>query len=138
MIHITDTTVFDDKELAERFVRSTGARGQNVRKHATAVELRLDLKKSSLPTDVKRRVIGLAGRHVTTDRVLVIVSRADRSQQKNRESARARLLLLLKRASMTPAPRVPTRISRAVLKHRAILKHHHSAIKRARRVRDVD
>jgi hypothetical protein len=54
MIHITDTTALDDRELVERFVRATGARGQNARKEATAVELRFDIRQSSLPPDVKK------------------------------------------------------------------------------------
>jgi ribosome-associated protein len=132
MIHITDTTVLDDSEIVERFVRATGARGQNARKEATAVELRFDIAKSSLPPDVQKRLIGLAGRAVDRDRVLVLVSRADRSQMKNRESARARLLALLRRASTPPEPRTPTRISPAVRQSRLTLKHRHSVLKRAR------
>jgi len=138
MIHITDTTGLDDNEIVERFVRATGARGQNVRKEATAVELRFDIARSSLPPDVQTRLIGLAGRAVNRDRVLVLVSRADRSQMKNRESARARLLALLRRASTPPEPRTPTRISRAVRQSRLTLKHRHSAVKRARSGKNAD
>jgi hypothetical protein len=82
MIHVTDSVVFDDHEIVERFVRAMGSRCQNPRRQATAVELRLDLNTSSLPSDVKRPLMTLAGRHVTTDHVLVLVSRADRSQAK--------------------------------------------------------
>jgi ribosome-associated protein len=136
MIHITDTTVLDDSEIVERFVRSTGSGDQNVRKEATAVELRFDIPRSSLPPDVQKRLIGLAGRAVTKDRVLVLVSRADRSQAKNRETARARLLALLRRASTPPTPRTPTGISPAVRQSRLTLKHRHSALKHARSGRD--
>ena len=138
MIHITDTTVLDDSEIVERFVRSTGARGQNARKEATAVELRFDIGRSSLPPDVKRRLIGLAGRAVTRDRVLTVVSRADRSQAKNRDSARARLLTLLRRASTPPTPRTPTTLSSAERQTRLTMKHRHSALKRARSGKRAD
>jgi ribosome-associated protein len=138
MIHITDTTVLDDSEIVERFVRSTGARGQNARTEATAVELRFDIRKSSLPPDVKKRLIDLAGRAVTRDRVLTLVSRADRSQAKNRDSAHARLLALLRRASTPPTPRTPTRISPAVRQSRLTLKHRHSALKRVRSGKSAD
>ena len=138
MIHITDTTVLNDSEIVERFVRATGARGQNARKEATAVELRFDIRKSSLPPDVKKRLIDLAGRAVTKDRVLTLVSRADRSQAKNRDSARARLLALLRRASTPPTPRTPTRISPAVRQSRLTLKHRHSALKRVRSGKSAD
>jgi ribosome-associated protein len=137
-IHITDTTMLNDSEIVERFVRATGARGQNARKEATAVELRFDIRKSSLPPDVKRRLIGLAGRAVTGDRVLTVVSRADRSQAKNRDSARARLLALLRRASTPPTPRTPAKISPADRQTRLTLKHRHSALKRARSGKTAD
>lgn len=110
MIHITDTIALDDGEVEERFIRATGDRGQNIRKQA--VELRFDVEHSSLPADVKRRLIDFAGRHVTTDHVLVVVSRADRSQIKNRETARARLLTLVERASTPHAARRPMAMSR--------------------------
>jgi ribosome-associated protein len=138
MIHITDTTVLDDRELVERFVRSTGARSQNARKEATAVELRFDIGKSSLPPDVKERLIRLAGRAVTRDRVLTVVSRADRSQAKNRDSARARLLTLLRRASTPPTPRTPTAVSPAERQSRLTVKHRQSALKRARSSKRAD
>jgi len=134
----TDEIALDDGDVKERFVRATGARGQNVRKEATAVELRFDVWGSSLAPDVKRRLIEIGGRRVTTDGVLVIVSRADRSQMKNRETARARLLALVRRASVPPAHRTSTTISRAERQRRAALKQRHSALKRARQRRDRD
>jgi ribosome-associated protein len=138
MIHVTETTVLDDSEIVERFVRATGARGQNARKEATAVELRLDIRKSSLPPDVKERLIGLAGRAVTRDGVLTLVSRADRSQAKNRDSARKRLLALVRRASTPPTPRTPTTISPAERQTRLTMKHRQSVLKRARSGKSAD
>src|SRR5690349_7891313 len=136
VIHINDLTVFDEEEIAERFVRSAGPGHKNIDRDATAVELRLDIPRSSLPQDVKERLITLAGRHVTADGILVVVSRADASQARNRETARARLLTLLKRASIAPRPRKPTRIGAAIRQERAVAKQRHSALKRARRRRD--
>ena len=75
MIHITDTVVLNEREIRERFVRATGPGGQNIDKDVTAVELRVDIGKSSLPSDLKERLIAMAGRHVTTDGVLMVVSR---------------------------------------------------------------
>ena len=136
VIHITDTSVFDEGEIAERFVRSAGSGHKNIDRDATAVELRLDIPRSSLPDDVKERLVALAGRHVTADGVLVIVSRADSSQARNRDTARARLLALLRRASVAPTPRKRTKIGRAIRQERSIAKQRHSALKRARRGRD--
>ena len=61
MIQVTDTIILNDREINERFVRARGPGSQNVNKDATAVELRIDIGKSSLPPDVKERLIALGG-----------------------------------------------------------------------------
>jgi ribosome-associated protein len=138
MIQVTDSIVLEDREVNERFVRATGARGQNINKEATAVELRVDLGRSSLPSDVKKRLMSLAGRQVTTGGVLVVVSRALRSQADNRGATRARLVALLKRAAKPPKKRKRTRPGRAVREDRLTSKHRQSALKRSRSGRDRD
>jgi len=72
MIQITDTLAIDDREVEERFVRASGPGGQNVNKVATAVQLRFDVNASSLPDEVKTRLISLSGSRMTTEGVLVI------------------------------------------------------------------
>jgi len=138
MVHITDAIVLDDREITERFVRATGPGGQNVNKDATAVELRIDIGRSSLPPDVRDRLITLAGRHITTDGVLVVVSRVHRSQAQNRNAARARLVALLKRAAKLPKRRKPTRPSPAAREKRLVSKERQSAVKRSRSGRGDD
>ena len=64
MLRVTDSITVDDHEIEERFVRAVGPGGQNMRKEATAVELRFDIGSSSLPADVKERLRALAGRAV--------------------------------------------------------------------------
>ena len=71
--------VVEDRELKERFVRAMGPDGENPRKKATAVELRFDIDASSLPPDVKARLIAIAGRWVTKTHVLVGVQPARRT-----------------------------------------------------------
>src|SRR5262249_1147880 len=105
-MRITNDLVVDDHEIEERFVRSMGADGRNQRRKATAVELRFDIDRSSLPADVQARLRVLGGRHVTGDGVLVVVSRRYRSQARNRESAREQLLQLLQKASQPITERV--------------------------------
>src|SRR5499433_1576581 len=109
MLTITPTIAIDERELDERFVRASGPGGQNVNKVATAVELRFDVGSSSLPADVKQRLVALAGSRLTGDGVLLIDSREHRTQAQNREAARARLIALLQHAARRPKPRRPTR-----------------------------
>jgi ribosome-associated protein len=83
-----------------------GADGQNPRRKATAVELRFDIDRSSLPADVQARLRVLGGRYVTGAGVLVVVSRRYRSQARNREAARKQLGQLLHQASQPITERV--------------------------------
>ncbi len=126
MIQVTNTVVLDEREVTERFVRSTGPGGQNLNRDATAVELRLDIGRSSLPRDVQARLIALAGRHVTTDGVLVVVGRVHRSQAENRDVARARLVALLKRAATPPKKRKATKPSAGERQRRLVSKERRS------------
>jgi len=109
VIRITDRLAIEDREIEERFVRASGPGGQNVNKVSSAVELRFDVHASSLPTDVKARLLALAGSRVTDAGVLVIDSREHRTQAQNREAARARLVALLQHAAKRPKRRRPTR-----------------------------
>jgi ribosome-associated protein len=135
MIRVTDTIVFADRDVTERFVRASGSGGQNVNNDATAVELRVDLVRSSL-LDVKERLIALAGRHMTAEGVLALVSRAYRSQAQNREAVRARLVALVKRAAQARRTRKRTTPGRAVREKRLVAKERHSTVKRLRAGRD--
>src|SRR4029079_17896419 len=112
-IRVTDTLSIDEADVVERFVRASGPGGQNVNKVASAVELRFDVRASSLPREVQDRLIALAGHRMTDDEVLVIDSREHRTQAQNREAARARLVALLQHAARRPKTRRPTKPQKA-------------------------
>ncbi len=132
LIRITDTIGIDERELDERFVRASGPGGQNVNKVATAVELRFDVGASSLPADMKQRLIALAGSRLSGDGVLLIDSREHRTQAQNREAARARLVALLQHAAKRPKVRRPTKPKRAAKEQRLESKRQRSEVKSMR------
>jgi ribosome-associated protein len=132
VIRVTDAILLGDHEIDERFVRGSGPGGQNVNKVSSAVELRFDVHASSLPAEVKQRLIDLAGRRVTADGVLIIDSREHRTQAQNREAARARLVALVQHAARRPKTRRPTRPRAGAREARLASKKRRSAIKESR------
>ena len=110
MLKITDTVFLADWELTESFSRSSGPGGQNVNKVETAVELRFEAERSPhLSAPVKTRLKRLAGRRWTLDGAIVIRAEETRSQIRNRELAKERLVEMIREALIAPKRRVPTR-----------------------------
>ncbi|GLS19134.1 aminoacyl-tRNA hydrolase [Labrys miyagiensis] len=134
MIEITPTLSIDEREIDEDFVRSSGPGGQNVNKLSTAVQLRFNIRTSpSLPNEVAIRAQKLAGRKLTQDGVVVIIAQRFRTQDRNREDARDRLVALLREAATPPPPpRKATRPSKAAKARRLESKSRRSSVKSMR------
>ncbi|HQX17104.1 MAG TPA: alternative ribosome rescue aminoacyl-tRNA hydrolase ArfB, partial [Anaerolineales bacterium] len=113
MIQISPSIHIRENELRFDYVRASGPGGQNVNKVATAAQLRFDVRKSSLPEEVKSRLIRLAGKRVTEEGVLLIEAKQFRAQEQNREDAIQRLIALVKKALIKPKPRKKTKPTKA-------------------------
>ncbi|MDR6871647.1 ribosome-associated protein [Bosea sp. BE125] len=133
MIQVTPSIAIDESELEESFVRASGPGGQHVNKVSSAVQLKFDIRRSpSLPNDVAVRLMKLAGSRLTQDGVIVIVAQAQRSQKRNREEARERLLELIRAAAVRPQTRRPTKPTKASKERRLVSKDKRASIKAGR------
>jgi ribosome-associated protein len=136
MIRLNRGIAIDERELEFEFIRSSGPGGQNVNKVSTAVRLRFDARSSSsLPQDVRERLIRLAGRRVGDDGFLTIHARSARTQESNRRDAIERLVELLERAVERPTPRRATRPTAGSRERRLDSKRRRGQTKEARRTR---
>ncbi len=133
MLHVTPTLALADWELSESFVRSTGPGGQNVNKVSTAVELRFEAERSPhLTPQVKARLKRLAGRRWTNEGAIVIQADETRSQARNRDLARERLVALVQAALVVPKRRLATKPSYGSIQRRVTAKVQRGAVKALR------
>ena len=124
--------VIPEDALSESFLAATGPGGQNVNKVATAVQLRLDVFKLGLSPEVYERLKRLAGSKMTLGGELLITARRYRSQDANRQDARARLARLIADAHIVQAKRRRTRPSKAAKARRVEHKVQRGAVKKGR------
>lgn len=136
MLQITDSIAIDEGELQFEYVRASGPGGQNVNKVATAVQLRFDVLSSpSLASDIKGRLIRLAGKRVNADGFLVLAARRFRTQEANREDALRKFVELVRKASEKPKVRHKTKPTKASQEDRLKEKKKRGEVKKYRRER---
>lgn len=132
MLRINDQISIPEAELSIRGIRASGPGGQNVNKVSSAVHVRFDIDRSSLPQDYKDRLRALRDSRITADGVINIKAQRSRSFETNRLEALERLATLIASAGFTQKPRKPTRPSRAARQRRLDQKTRRAHVKTLR------
>ncbi|MES2606589.1 MAG: alternative ribosome rescue aminoacyl-tRNA hydrolase ArfB [Pseudomonadota bacterium] len=132
MLIITPQLSLPDSEIQLSAIRAQGAGGQNVNKVSSAIHLRFDIRASSLPEDVKTRLLKKSDTRITQEGIVVIKAQTQRTQEKNRSEALDRLAELIRSASQKPKRRIATKPTKGSVQRRVDHKKKLGSTKRLR------
>jgi ribosome-associated protein len=139
MLKISGRIYLDEEEIQFSSIRAQGSGGQNVNKVSSAIHLRFDIKRSSLPEECKERLLKSADWRISKDGIVIIKAQRFRTREKNREDAIARLVELIRKASHVQKSRKSTKPSLSARKARMDSKTRRGQIKNLRsKVREHD
>lgn len=118
VLKISQNVSLPEDEIEFSAIRTQGAGGQNVNKVSSAIHLRFDINKSSLPDFYKQRLLNLNDKRISKDGVIIIKAQKFRTQEKNRDDALERLRQLIKSVTVVQKARRPTRPTKSSQKKR--------------------
>ncbi len=118
MLTISANLSISLNEIQISYVTAQGSGGQNVNKVATAAHLRFDIRNSSLPDEIKQRLLKFSDQRITSDGVIIIKAQSHRTREQNRQAALRRLQQLIKKVASPPKKRKPTKPTAAAKKRR--------------------
>jgi len=133
MIYIAPNIRLSDHEVEFNATLAQGPGGQNVNKVNTAIQLRFDINISSLPREVKQRLLRMADTRISKEGVLVIKAKEERSQLRNKEEAFERLKAIIRQALVIPKKRIATRPKKSAVRKRLDSKAKRGLIKQQRK-----
>lgn len=139
MLEVNERIQISENELIERAIRASGPGGQHVNKVSTAIELRFYIWAcAALPEEVKQRLAKKRDQRITESGEIIIQAQRFRSQERNREDARARLVSLIQSVLEVPKPRLATKPTRASQRRRLADKRANANVKLLRQTNRIE